>query len=57
MAAEGNTDQANQTTIIQFDTTQDYFNQLNSPHMYEAKWSDLYLGHFQACQYKEYDIQ
>jgi hypothetical protein len=42
-----------QTTFVQSNKTQVYFNQFNCPHMYATHFS-LYLGYLQACQYKEY---
>ena len=45
-------DDVKQTIFVQSNTTYVYFNQLNRPYMY-ATCFDLYLGHRQACQYKE----
>jgi len=42
-----------QTIFVQSKLTQVYFIQLNRPHTY-ATCFDLYLGHRQACQYKEH---
>jgi len=42
-----------QTTFVQSNKTQVYFNQFNCPHMYATCFS-VYLGRLQACQYKEH---
>jgi len=42
-----------QTTFVQFNKTQDYFSQINCPHVY-VTYFGLYLGHPQARQCKAY---
>jgi len=42
-----------QTTLIQSNTTQVYFNSVDYPYMY-ATCFELYLGHTQASQYKNH---
>jgi len=42
-----------QTTFVQSNTTQVYFNSIDYPYMYAA-FSGLYLGHPQASQYSNH---
>jgi len=41
-----------QTTVVQYNKTQVYFNQFNCLHMYATCFS-AYLDCLQACHYKE----